>query len=345
MTSVKIEVEAIPDLTGKVALITGMYLPRSISLPIPNVWPVLHNILMSHTGGSSGIGFAAAQLLLAKNATVHVLDVNEPSGANPRDAEPWQSWPSFHYHRCNVASWAELRSVFQTVGRVDMVFANAGVGEPYDYFTHESLEEGTEPSYAGIMDVNVLGVLHTLTLARMSMRRFGVKDGSVVITISAVAYAPEQSLPVYTASKFALVGLVRSLRSTMLSQEGITINGVAPAATITNLLPPHLAAPIIAMGLPTSEAAFVGRALVHAATARQDRRVETYGKERDADKWPGGGAHDEKERWNGRVILTLGETYTELEEPIADLRPFWLGQENLRLTRAQQAATDFRKPS
>lgn len=239
-----------------------------------------------------------------------------------------------------------MRHVFDTVGRVDMVFANAGVGEPYDYLTHESLEEGEEPKYADVMDVNVLGVLHTLTLARKNMRAFGVREGSVVITISAVAYAPEQSLPVYTASKFALVGLVRSLRSTMLSQDGITINGVAPAATVTNLLPPHLAAPIVALGLPTSEAGFVGRALVYAATARQDRRVEAYGKEKDGDKWPTvEGDRLQKERWNGRVILTLGETYTELEEPIADLRPFWFGRENLQRTRAQQAATDFRKPA
>jgi NAD(P)-dependent dehydrogenase (short-subunit alcohol dehydrogenase family) len=222
---------------------------------------------------------------------------------------------------------------------MDLVFPNAGVGEPYDYFTHESVAEGSEPSYAGVVDVNLIGVLHTLTLARRAMRAHGVRNGSVVITISAVAYAPEQSLPVYTASKFALVGLVRSLRSTMLLQEGITINGVAPAATITNLLPPHLAAPIVAMGLPTSQASFVGRALVYAATAKQDRKVEVYGKEKNSDLSPSGG----QERCNGRVILTLGDTYTELEGPIADLRPFWFGQENLRLTRAQQAATDFRE--
>ena len=167
----------------------------------------------------------------------------------------------------------------------------------------------------------------------------GVSEGSVVITISAVAYAPEQSLPVYTASKFALVGLVRSLRSVMLIQEGITINGVAPAATVTDLLPPHLAAPIVAIGLPTSEASFVGCALVYSATAKQSRRVEVYGKEVDGDMSSGGG----QERWNGRVILTLGDTCTELEGSIADLRPFWFGQENLRLTRSQQAATDFRE--
>jgi hypothetical protein len=34
--------------------------------------------------------------------------------------------------------------------------------------------------------------------------------------------------------------------------------------------------------------------------------------------------------------------YTELEEPVADLRPFWFGVENLHFTRLQQAATDFR---
>lgn len=266
--------------------------------------------------------------------------MNEPSGASPGDVEPWQSWPTFHFHRCNAASWAEQLAVFDAVGRVDMVFPNAGVSEAHDYFTHASLADGQEPGYANMLDVNLVGVLHTLTLARRSMRAHSVKEGSVVITISAVAYAPEQSLPVFAASKFALVGLVRALRSTMLAEEGITINGVAPAATITNLLPPHLAAPIAAMGLPISDAMFVGRALVYAATAKQDRRVEVYGKESDADLWPRGG---QEERWNGRVILTLGDTYTELESSISDLRPYWFGQENLRLTRAQQAATDFRE--
>ncbi|KAI0893375.1 NAD(P)-binding protein [Annulohypoxylon nitens] len=311
MTSLKIDEDTIPDLTNKVALITG---------------------------GGSGIGFAAAKILLSKNATVHVVDVTEPRGANPGEPEPWQSWESFHFHQCNIASWAEQLAVFDAIGKVDMVFANAGAGEPYDYFTHKSVAEGQEPSYANLVDVNLIGTMHTLTLARRSMRKFGVKDGSIVVTISAVAYAPEHSLPVYTASKFALVGLIRSLRSTMLFEEGITINGVAPAATITNLLPPHLAAPIIAMGLPTSDSRFVGRALVYSATANQDKKVEVYGKEYEGDKWLQGG----QERWNGRVILTLGDTYTELESSIADLRPYWFGQENLRLTRAQQAATDFR---
>ena len=98
------------------------------------------------------------------------------------------------------------------------------------------------------------------------------------------------------------------------------------------------------MGLPMSKADFVGRALVYSATAREDRRVEAYGKERDGDVWPRGPrGTDSMARWNGRVIFMLENTCTELEEPIADLRQYWLGRENLRLTKAQQAATDSRE--
>ncbi len=116
--------------------------------------------------------------------------------------------------------------------------------------------------------------------------------------------------------------------------DDITINAVAPAATITKLLPQDLAAPIIAAGLPISSAHFVGLALAYSAVARQSRKVESYGKDEDALAQEG--------RWNGRVILTLGDTYTELEEGIADLRPRWFGEKNAELTRLQQVATDFR---
>ena len=89
----------------------------------------------------------------------------------------------------------------------------------------------------------------------------------------------------------------------------------------------------MAAGLPVSSAYFVGLAVVFSAVAMQDRQVEAYGKD------DGTGIRD---KWNGRTILTLGDTYTELEEPIASLRPQWFGKQNAELTRAQQIATDFR---
>ena len=110
---------------------------------------------------------------------------------------------------------------------------------------------------------------------------------------------------------------------------------MAPAATYTPLIPQKFIDPIVAANLPVNAAHDVGLALAYSATAKQPRRIEAYGKENDADNIREG-------RWNGRVILTLGNRYTELEGPLAELRPFWLGRENEKMTRAQQAETDFR---
>ncbi|ROW15366.1 hypothetical protein VPNG_02263 [Cytospora leucostoma] len=291
--------------------------------------PRLDNKVAVITGGSSGIGLAAAKILASKGATVHILDINKPD-----ESELSPEVTDVHFHKCDAASWGELRAVFESVGRVDFAFANAAVTEERDYFADTFTPEGEleEPSY-GVLHVNLRAVLNFVKLAWSTMRKHQT-EGSIVITTSATAYAPEQSLPIYAAGKTALVGLIRALRSVII-KDNITINGIAPGATITRLLPGHLAAPIMKQGLPVSSSHFVGLALVHSATARQSRMVEAYGKEEPVDVW-------EEGRWNGRVILTLGETYTELEEAIADLRPFWFGRENTRLTHRQQAATDSR---
>ncbi|TRX98023.1 hypothetical protein FHL15_001233 [Xylaria flabelliformis] len=300
MSALKIELESIPPLHGKVALITG---------------------------GASGIGLNAAIILAKKGAQVHIVDLDKPS-------DPFSNELGLHFHICDVTNWEQLRAVFDAVNRVDYAFANAGAADETDYFadTLDSNGKLQEPAQ-GVFDLNLRAVSNFIKLAWSSMRKKNVQ-GSIVVTTSATAYAPEQSLPALAGTKLALVGMIRALRSVII-KDGITINGVAPAATQTKLLPEHLAAPIIAAGLPVSTAGFVGLALVYSAVARQKRRVEVYGREQDSDLWT-------EERWNGRVILTLGDSYTEVEGPLADLRPFWLGQENLRWTRLQQAVTDFR---
>ncbi|KAI4154873.1 MAG: hypothetical protein LQ340_001380 [Diploschistes diacapsis] len=301
MAALTIDSTKFADLTGKVALITG---------------------------GSSGIGYAAALILAGQGAKVHILDLGPP------ESVPENLSSRIEYHQCDITSWPLLRDIFQRLPRLDLLFANAGVSETVNSFEDTFDEAGLlqEPSY-GVLGVNLRCVLNVVKLGWSHMRKNKIA-GSIVLTISATAYAPEQSLPVYSAAKLALVGLVRSLRST-ITQDNITINGVAPAATITKLLPGNLAAPIMAAGLPVSSAHFVALALVWSAVGTETRKVEVYGREDDANLVKAG-------RWNGRVILTLGDTYTELEEPIANLRPEWFGKENLRLTRMQQAATDAR---
>ncbi|KAI0855831.1 hypothetical protein F4860DRAFT_494993 [Xylaria cubensis] len=282
------------------------------------------------TGGSSGIGLATAKILLEKGATVHVLDINSPP-------EEDRANTALHYHHCNVAVWEDLRAAFDKTGYIDYVFVNAGVLEEKDYFADETDAEGllVEPGYR-VLDINLRAAINTVKLSWSRMRKQPAgRPYSIVLTVSVAAYVSDQNLPVYSGAKSALLGLIRSLRSVII-RDGITINGVAPGATITNLVPAHMAEAITSLSpAAVSEPRFVGLALVYSAIAAQDREVETYGKDKETDLWKRG-------RWNGRVILALGKTYTELEEPTADLRPFWFGRENAAVLRQAYAATDFR---
>lgn len=125
------------------------------------------------------------------------------------------------------------------------------------------------------------------------------------------------------------MGLVRSLRP-ILPLANITINAVAPGATETPLLPQKYIDAIRAASLPVSTADFVGLALVYSATARASKPIDVHGAETGSESPP-------VKRWNGNVIMTLGDQYAELEGPLRDLRPLWLGQENDSLIKAQQA--------
>ncbi|KAI9837890.1 MAG: hypothetical protein M1837_002680 [Sclerophora amabilis] len=300
MASLDITDSDIPDCTGKTVVITG---------------------------GCSGIGLSAGIIFASHGAKVFLLDVNAPQNNLPANAE---------YIACNVTRWADLIAAFEHFRTVDIAIANAGVSEEVDFFqdTIDSAGNLVEPGYR-VVDVNLRGTLNFIKFALSNMRQHHAQ-GSIVITSSATAYSPEQSLPVYSGSKFALIGVMRALRS-RLPREGITINAVAPAATITSLLPPELAAPIMAAGLPVSTSEFVGLAVAYSAVATESRQVELYGKDSESKD------RRTPRRWNGRTILTLGDKYTELEEPTASLKPQWLGSENTRQTRLQQAATDFRQ--
>ncbi|KAF9870659.1 hypothetical protein CkaCkLH20_11965 [Colletotrichum karsti] len=215
-------------------------------------------------GGSSGIGLAAAKILASKGSKVLLLDIFEPEENLPE---------LIRFRKCDVSQWLDLRNAFADVGPVHIAVANAGRGEDGTYLTDSYDDEGNllEPNY-DVISVNLRGVLNFVKLALNNMKTNGIQ-GSVVITSSATAYAAEQSLPVYCGTKAALINYMRAMRST-LRDAGITINTVAPAATITKLLPADLAAPIMAAGLPVSSAHFVGLAIVHSATALEPKKVQ-----------------------------------------------------------------------
>ena len=194
MTSLRIEEASLPNLKGKVAIITGKDATPSRYKNIQ-----VRSDPQTQPGGSSGIGHATSKILAARGAKVYSLDRNRPSGDDEQTPDP-----NIEFLECNVLDWNLMRGIFDRIGKVDMVFANAGISEETNTFTDQFDEENRllEPSYA-VVDVNLRGVVNMVKLAWHGMKKHGVA-GSIVITTSATAYAPEQSLPLYAASKIAV---------------------------------------------------------------------------------------------------------------------------------------------
>lgn len=169
MTSLNLKVDDIPDLSGKRVIITG---------------------------ASSGIGLAAANIFAQKGAWVLNLDINPPPDATHGSVE---------YRHCDMTNWKGLKDAFKYAGDIDIAVSNAGISEETDYFVDTfdpSTQELLEPEYR-ILDVNMRAVFNFTKLALSNFRQ-RKHPGSIVITSSATAYAPEQSLPVYSASKLAV---------------------------------------------------------------------------------------------------------------------------------------------
>ena len=173
------------------------------------------------TGGGRGLGAAIARTFAAAGALGSVVDLGV--GDAP---EGWSALTA------DVTVEAELeRAVAETVerfGRLDVVVANAGVVPPWSDVAELDLDELDRT-----MAVNVRGVAATLKAGAKALKLNG--GGSIVVTASLNSWqaAPAQSS--YTASKHAVLGLVR-VAALDLGRDGIRVNAIAPGPVATDAL-------------------------------------------------------------------------------------------------------------
>jgi NAD(P)-dependent dehydrogenase (short-subunit alcohol dehydrogenase family) len=177
------------------------------------------------TGGSTGIGFAAAKLFVEEGAYVFITgrrqkeldDAVKAIGDNVTGVQG------------DVSKLADLDRLYETVKaegrRIDVVFANAGLGE------FAALGGITEEHFDKLFNINVKGALFTVQKALPLMN-----DGSSIILTGSVASTKgTPAFWVYGATKAAIRNFVRAW-TIELKDRRIRSNVLSPGPTETPLV-------------------------------------------------------------------------------------------------------------
>jgi NAD(P)-dependent dehydrogenase (short-subunit alcohol dehydrogenase family) len=180
------------------------------------------------TGGGGGIGHAAARRLAEEGASVVVVDIDEAAG-KATAAEVG----GFFVH-ADVSDGPDVerlfRDTFDTYGRIDVAFNNAGISPPDD----DSILTTGIDAWRRVQDVNLTSVYLCCKTVVPYMRRAG--KGSIINTASFVAVLGSATSQIsYTASKGGVLAMTREL-GVQFAREGIRVNALCPGPVNTPLL-------------------------------------------------------------------------------------------------------------
>lgn len=231
------------------------------SIPRPSkeaVEAVVGGGLAVITGAARGIGFATASLLAQHGARVALVDINETELQNSCSI----IGPKASYYICDVSIWEQQVALFDkitsTLGPISLLVCNAAINpelailanasDPekqaavssqvdYNYLADE-LDKETgylKRPPTRLFEINLNSVIFGLKLGINHMKKNG--GGRILVTASAVSYVAYSSQPLYSASKHAVLGLVRSTAMIEeVTKAGISISWVAPWLTITSMV-------------------------------------------------------------------------------------------------------------
>lgn len=207
------------------------------------------------TGGSSGIGLATVDLLVSLGARVVIGDIQAP-----------QSTGDLLFVRANVNSWTDQIKLFKTAldtyGRIDYVFANAGIGPRAD-FLNLAVDEHGDPSYPdkATLDTDLQAVVNTAVLA-VHYLKSQPEGGSIVLTGSTSGLQPFRAVD-YATAKTGVLGLGRSLAVLLEAADiPVRVNVISPSWTDTQLRP-DLKDVLRAVSVDCQPPSVVARAVAH----------------------------------------------------------------------------------
>ncbi|MCG8348967.1 MAG: SDR family NAD(P)-dependent oxidoreductase [Chloroflexales bacterium] len=212
------------------------------------------------TGGARGIGFATAEVLARAGANIVLYDVAEQIEhvryplATAEDLANAKTEIESLGVECiaiqgDVRNGAQLKEAMDQAvsefGSLDMVIVNAGITQvgPLDILSEEEV--------AIVLDVNLAGAIKTLQAAIPIMRE--QNSGRIVLMSSITGRAGSAGFPVYSASKWGMIGLAKGTAQ-LLGSNNVTCNAVCPSLVNTKLLDNDYVLEALLPDSPTIEA-------------------------------------------------------------------------------------------
>ena len=171
------------------------------------------------TGGGTGVGEAIALKLADESNLVTILG---------RRKEPLKIVANKHkninWKVCDISKSVEVENCYNEIrsayGNINIVIANAGIADSKP-FHKMSVSDITS-----LMEVNLIGVFNAFQSAFKDMK--ADNWGRMIAIASTAGLKGYSYVSAYTASKHAVVGLIKSL-AIELAGKGITVNSVCPS--------------------------------------------------------------------------------------------------------------------
>lgn len=176
------------------------------------------------TGGNSGIGYATAKELVAKEATVIITGRRKE--AIEKAAKELGAIPFVADQASLKDTDAFYEEVRKNYGKVDILFINAGIVGNLG-----PIENKTEADFDSVMNINFKGAYFTLSKFIPLLN-----DGASVVILSSIVastYKPNSS--VYQASKAALNSIAKTAAAELAPRK-IRVNIVSPGPTKTEVM-------------------------------------------------------------------------------------------------------------
>ncbi|GIJ85027.1 hypothetical protein Asppvi_003882 [Aspergillus pseudoviridinutans] len=274
------------------------------------------------TGGASGLGEAYVRALVAAGVYVCFGDIDSERGQRLAAELPRTKFVS-----CDAGRWDDQVRLFEKAvslspnGRIAYVVANAGIHRPDEVFEQPHPDhEPSEPDLT-IIDINIKGPLYTAKLAaHYFIRQNGSsptldqEDTCLILIGSGAAFLDCPRGPQYSASKWAMRGIMHSLRRTTYYY-GSRVNVISPWYVRTNILPEKTFAHISNVGVQFATPEDAGQCLLRILS---DPSVNGHSFFVTARKWASRGYVDlDLDDYPGNALLGEIQEEQMLSAPVS----------------------------